>query len=81
MVVPNPLNSRSDIGFTLGSFSNVDLMLVDILGRTQATLFSGTLSSGDHTLPLDASTLAPGTYYIRLEAEGQRVTKKIVVEH
>jgi hypothetical protein len=80
-VAPNPLNNRSDIGFTLGSFSNVDLMLVDILGRTQATLFSGALSSGDHTLPLDASALAPGTYYIRLEAEGQRMTKKIVVEH
>jgi hypothetical protein len=80
-VVPNPLSSRSDISFTLGSFSNVNVMLVDILGRTQATLFSGTLAPGDHTLPLDASTLAPGTYYIRLETEGQRVTKKIVVEH
>ncbi len=79
-VAPNPLNSRSDITFTTSDFDRVDLVLMDVLGRTVQSVFSGMLGSGNHTFTLDGSSLPAGTYYLRLEVNGTRLTKKVIIE-
>ncbi len=80
-VVPNPMRNEAEISLTTSTFDRVQMVLLDILGRTERTVVDGTLAAGDHAYTLDVSQLPPGTYYLRIEASGATVTKKLVVEH
>ena len=80
-VVPNPMNQEAQIMLTTGVFDRVQMSLLDVLGRTSKTVMNGTISAGDHSYTLDVSQLPMGTYYLRIEASGATVTKKLVVEH
>jgi hypothetical protein len=80
-VVPNPMNQQAEITLTTGAFDRVQMTLLDVLGRTSKIVADGTLAAGDHAYTLDVSQLPMGTYYLRIEASGATVTKKLVVEH
>jgi Secretion system C-terminal sorting domain len=80
-VVPNPMNQQADITLTTGAFDRVQMTLLDVLGRTSKNVMNSTIAAGDHDYTLDVSQLPPGTYYLRIEASGATLTKKLVIEH
>ena len=51
----------------------------DVLGREVATIASGAYGAGAHNADLDASSLAPGTYVVRLVTDAAVVTRTISV--
>jgi hypothetical protein len=42
------------------------VVVMDVLGRTIATLYDGEIGSGAHKLTLNTSKIAAGSYYLSL---------------
>ena len=76
---PNPFNPTTTIAFTLPSRSQVNLEIIDILGRTIDRLDLGALSNGSHSVEYDGSSLASGVYFYRLVTESGHETRKMVL--
>lgn len=67
---PNPFNPSTKINFSVAVDSKVDVNLFNVLGQEVATIFSGNVSSGNHTISLDASNLVSGIYLYKMSAKG-----------
>ncbi len=77
--VPNPFNPRTTITFSLAEESNVRLDVFDVTGKRVATLVDGVRSAGRHAIGMDASSLASGVYFYRLNAGGVVQQKKMIL--
>jgi hypothetical protein len=86
---PNPFNPSTKIQFTIvstqsGSASggNRQLTIVkvyDVLGREVVTLVNEVKEPGTYTVEFDASSLASGVYFYRLQAGTYVKTKKLLL--
>jgi uncharacterized repeat protein (TIGR01451 family) len=76
---PNPFNPVTTIAFTLPEAAHVRLAVYDVLGRQVTVLLDGLRGTGRHTVSFDASTLPSGTYFYRLEAPSQTLTRTLVL--
>jgi hypothetical protein len=76
---PNPFNPTTNINFKLPVRSDVRLMLVNILGQEVKVIATGNYEAGNHTVTLDASSLASGVYFYKLQTEKFSDTKKLVI--
>jgi hypothetical protein len=69
---PNPLNSANGSGatmyLTLDGPAVVDAAVYNLIGKRVATVYSGELLKGQHTLNWSAADLTPGTYLCRVTA-------------
>jgi hypothetical protein len=65
---PNPFNPATIIRFNLPQKSLVKLEVYDILGQRVAQLVNTELIAGTHEVLFDASNLASGIYFYRLQA-------------
>ena len=65
---PNPFNSGTRLGFRVAERTTVTIDVYDILGRRVASLGQGVTSPGEYSIPWDASGMASGVYFIRMEA-------------
>lgn len=63
---PNPFQQRATVRFDLSTRSTVDLRVVDVLGRTVATITKGVFEPGNHLAHIDGSALSSGLYFIEL---------------
>ena len=70
-VYPNPFNAATTITFSLPTPGEVKLKIFDTTGREAASLVSGHLSLGNHTVAWDAEGMASGVYFIRLTVDGR----------
>jgi plastocyanin len=75
---PNPFNSSTTIQYNLNTASDVNLTLYDMLGREVRQLFQGRADAGINEVTLDASGLAGGTYYYRLQTPQATSTRSLV---
>ena len=64
---PNPFNPTTSIDFKLPVRSDVRLVLMNILGQEVKVIASGTYEAGSHSVTLDASSLASGVYFYKLQ--------------
>ena len=79
-VSPNPASASATLSLRVDAPQRVTATVVDALGRTVQTAFSGDLApSSDATIRLDASALAPGTYIVHVEGETFRQTRRLTV--
>jgi len=76
---PNPFNPTTTIEFALPKNSNVKLVVYDILGRAVAQLVNSELNSGYHKVNFNASNLASGIYFYRIEAGDFVNVKKLML--
>ena len=65
-----PFNPATQLAFDLPQAAQVELSVFDLLGRRIAVLAQGEYAAGTHTLRLDASAWASGTYFAVLQTEG-----------
>ncbi len=77
---PNPVSSRTSIPYTLSREQDIRLTLLDLQGRELGVLKSERAPSGSYFATLDATALAPGQYLYSLQGDGQRQTRKLVVQ-
>jgi hypothetical protein len=76
---PNPFNPSTTITFTLAGEGNVTLTVYDVMGREAASLLSGRMAQGKHSVMFDASTLSSGIYFYKLTAGGKSLTRKLML--
>lgn len=77
---PNPFNPVTTIRFTVAKTGATTLKVYDLLGREIATLVNDVLQSGMvHQVVFDASGIASGIYFVRLENDGRSVVRKCAV--
>ncbi|MBX7094697.1 MAG: T9SS type A sorting domain-containing protein [Flavobacteriales bacterium] len=77
--VPNPANGTTSIRFNLLDNADVAFEMVDVTGKVVATADLGNKGIGNHTMTLDVTKFATGIYYYSIIANGNRMTKKMVI--
>jgi photosystem II stability/assembly factor-like uncharacterized protein len=78
---PNPFNSVTTITWQLAEYSQVTLKVLDITGRTVATLVDEQRPQGKYETQFNAATLPKGIYFCQLKAgEFSQTRKMILVE-
>jgi hypothetical protein len=81
---PNPFNPSTTISYELATGSFVTLKVYDILGNEIATLVNEFKPAGNYQTWFDGKNssnnqLASGTYLYRLQANGNSITKKMIL--
>jgi len=77
---PNPFNPSTIIRFTVPSTGRAVLKIFNVLGQEVATLFDGNAVADEyHQATFDASRLASGVYFSRLESNGKMQVKKMLL--
>jgi hypothetical protein len=76
---PNPFNPVTTIQFAVPHESYVRLKVYNAFGAEVATLVDQRVAAGTYKVNWDASHLATGFYFSRLEAEGFAQTKKMLL--
>ncbi len=77
---PNPATGTTMATFNLPHSAPVTLTLLDETGRTvRVAAKDQAVGSGSQQLPVPLEGLAPGLYFLRLEAEGVSQTEKLLV--
>ncbi len=74
---PNPFNPATIIRYYLPRRQNIQLSIVDILGRTVDILVDGPESSGEHEVRFDGHNLSSGIYFYRLMSGGSIETRRL----
>ena len=82
--VPNPANANSQIMCYVPSDVYTEVILFDIMGNKQLTIYSGILSVGSHTFSFSdrnkqGNTLANGTYILSLKTSNFSANTKMVL--
>ncbi|HTK82783.1 MAG TPA: S8 family serine peptidase [Bacteroidota bacterium] len=76
---PNPFNPATTISYELSSFARVSLKVYDVLGRELATLVNETKARGRYSVRWNASAVASGVYYYRLQAGSATSVRKMLL--
>jgi len=77
---PNPFNPSTKINFDLPKDSKVTLVIYDLLGRVVKRLLNSEFKqAGRYSIDFNASNLASGVYFYRIEAGDFVMTKKMVL--
>jgi subtilisin-like proprotein convertase family protein len=76
---PNPFNPVTNIEFSLPKGSFTKLVVYDITGREVTTLVNKQLNAGTYKVDFDASHLATGAYFYRLDAGSFSEIRKMVL--
>ncbi len=76
---PNPFNPSTAIHYTLPMSSQVVLQIYNLVGQKVATLVNGEQKAGDYAVTFNASSLASGIYFYRLQAGNFTSSKKMIL--
>ena len=77
---PDPFNPSTTIQFTVPYNGRAILKVFNVLGQEVATLFDGEAVAGtNHQVQFNASNLASGIYFYRLEFGGKMQVKKMLL--
>jgi hypothetical protein len=63
---PNPFNPVTTLTYVLQRTSFVELRIFDLLGKEVATLVTGKVETGTHSIGFDVSSHSSGIYFARL---------------
>ncbi len=78
---PNPFNPTTTIKYQLPQGSNVKLVVYDVLGKEVSVLVNDFKSAGTYTANFNASNLASGIYFCRMEAGSfVKVNKMLLIK-
>jgi hypothetical protein len=76
---PNPFNPTTTIIYGLKERTIVELKIFDVLGREMETIIKGEQDAGNYEIEFNASRLASGIYFYRLQAGEFIETKKMIL--
>lgn len=76
---PNPFNPVTRINYDISKRGFVNLRIYDILGREVKSLVNEIKSIGSYSIDYNASGLASGIYFYRLECNGFVSTKRMLL--
>ncbi|MBC7862611.1 MAG: T9SS type A sorting domain-containing protein [Bacteroidia bacterium] len=79
--VPNPFSTSTIIDVTLkNAAKTVTFEVTDFFGRSIISQTDNNLKPGDYKYAVDANKLSRGIYFYSINVDGNRVSKKMIVE-
>jgi PKD repeat protein len=80
-IYPNPSNSSSTVTYHLNKKANVNIQLVDMLGKKVMEQSISSQPEGDYSIQIskDQLKLQNGIYFVRFTVDNNSVTKKLVI--
>jgi WD40 repeat protein len=75
---PNPSHGSITLDFTLLKAGLTETNIIDITGKNVLTVAKENLEAGEHTYTIDLSTLANGTYFIKIISGSSVSTQKFI---
>lgn len=81
-LMPNPVKDNATLQFEMANAAQtVNIVVMDIMGREAFTVVQNTeLAAGSHTYTIPTTNLNSGTYFVRIQADGQTQSLKMVVK-
>lgn len=76
---PNPFNPSTTINFTLSKAGKTSIKVYDVLGRERAVLLDAVKEAGSHFVNFDASSLAGGIYFYKIQSGDYSETRKMML--
>ena len=76
---PNPFNPITTIGYVLRERTNTKLVLLNAIGEEVSVLINEEQDKGFHKVDFNATNLASGVYFYRLQAGQFSDTKKLIL--
>ena len=77
-VFPNPSDGHQTLILKLPQASELSISIIDISGKQVIQRNLGTLSKGEHSIPLEWNNATSGSYNIVLNTKDFSVTKKLI---
>ncbi|MBL7913111.1 MAG: T9SS type A sorting domain-containing protein [Bacteroidia bacterium] len=79
-IFPNPSNGEITVKFNLNDASTVKVNVVDVLGKNVLPVSTHNFGSGEQAISINkGSTLAKGIYFVNLNVNGAKLSKKLVI--
>ena len=78
-LAPHPVRDVARVRVALPRPGHVRLVLYDVLGRELARVLDADRPAGWHDVPLDASALGAGVYFLRVTSGGEQQVRSFVV--
>ncbi len=72
---PNPFSNTTTVIVTLENASETRLIVYDVMGREVTRLIDRLMPAGTFTVTMDATDFRSGTYFYRLESNGEVTTR------
>jgi hypothetical protein len=79
-VFPNPTSDELNISYSVNTNSDVEIILLDEMGRLVRTISRGRKTPGTYTEQSHVNDLPSGVYYVRLQTGNSQETKTIVIQ-
>ncbi len=81
---PNPFNPTTTIKYILSEATDVELVIINVLGERVKTLVSSAQAAGEHSVVWDGrnqsgSQVSSGIYFYKMTAGGATETRKMVM--
>lgn len=76
---PNPTTKRSSVRCSIPTSAHVRLALSDLQGREVAVLADEFREAGSFTTAVESGGMRPGIYFLRLQADGRCVTRRVII--
>jgi photosystem II stability/assembly factor-like uncharacterized protein len=76
---PNPFNPVTTINYSLPKASNVSIKVYDMLGNEVMNVVNEFRQAGNYSASVDASSLASGVYFYKMEAGSYKDAKKMIL--
>ncbi len=78
-IYPNPFNSIAKVAYDLPHSDDVFIGVYDISGRLVSTLYEGRQHTGSHIVSWDGSQVSTGLYFVRMQAGGRDIIRKVTL--
>jgi hypothetical protein len=78
-ITPNPVRNKINIEYVLIQNTKVSLSICDVTGRQVSDLMNEHQDVGTYHRIFDITNLSQGVYFVRLETEDHKVTKKAIL--
>ena len=78
-VSPNPFSSALSISLPTGTTGAINYRVLSLTGQAVITRTIAA-TSGPSTITIDLASLAPGTYMLEMQVDGERIVRKVVKE-
>lgn len=79
-VSPQPMYGRGIVRFTLPEMTEAQISVIDLNGRNLGRIYDGSAQAGQNQFNWERNGLAAGIYFLRMQAAGYSVTKKIILQ-
>jgi hypothetical protein len=81
-IYPNPARTNAVLEIDVPQTGKIQVDLLNSIGQKLSAVFSGTLTRGQHRIPLSdkINTLPAGTYLMNIQSANQLTPVKLVIQ-